>query len=79
MAGYEDEMTSPFPNLESLSALLTEAVQRAAGAEDRERALRSELEETRAQLAAAEDRIRTIMEAWVKSKESLARILNQVS
>ena len=48
MAGYEDEMTSPFPNLESLAALLTTAVQRAVGAEDRERALRSELEETRA-------------------------------
>ena len=55
MAGYEDEMTSPFSNLGSLSALLTEAVQRAVGAEDRERALRSELEQTRAQLAAVEE------------------------
>jgi hypothetical protein len=60
MAGYEDEMTSPFPSLISLSAVLTEAVQRAVGAEDRERALWFELEQTRAQLAATEDRIRTI-------------------
>ena len=71
-------MTSPFPNLESLSALLTKAVQRAVGAKDRERALRSELEETRAQLAAAEDRIRAIMEAWESSEETFARILDQV-
>ena len=34
MEGYEDEMTSPFPSLGSLSALLTETVQRAANAED---------------------------------------------
>ena len=78
MVGYEDEMISPFPNLGSLSALLTEAVQRAVGAEDRERALRFELEHPRAQLAAADDRIRAIQEAWEKSKESLAGILNQV-
>ena len=70
MAGYEDEMTSPFSNLGSLSALLTEAIQRAVGAEDRERALRFELEQTRAQLAATEDRIRAIQEAWEKSEES---------
>ena len=63
MAGYEDKMTSPFPNLGSLSAGLSEAVQRAVGAEDRERALRFELEHTRAQLAVAEDRICAIQEA----------------
>ena len=39
---------------------------------------RFELEQIRAQLAAAEDRIRTIQEAWEKSEESLARILDQV-
>ena len=78
MAGYEDEMTSPFPSLGSLSTLLTEAVQRAANAEDRERALRFELEQTRYQLAAAEDRICTIMKAWEKSEESLGKILDQV-
>ena len=63
-------MTSPFPNLGSLSTLLTETIQRAVVAEDRERALRSELEQTRAQLAAAEEQIRTIMEAWEKSRAS---------
>ena len=78
MAGYEDEMTSPFPSLGHLSALLTEAVQRAADAEDRERTLRFELEQARAQLAAAEDWHRTILKAWEKSEESLARILDQV-
>ena len=78
MAGYGDELTSPFPSLGSLSVVLSEAIQRAVGAEDRERALRFELEQIRAQLAAAEDRIRTIQEAWEKSEESLARILDQV-
>ena len=48
------------------------------GAEDRERALRFELEHTRAQLAAAEDQIRAIQEAWEKSEENLARILDQI-
>ena len=76
MVGYGDEMTSPFPSLGSLSTALSEAVQRAVGAEDRERALRFELEHTRAQLAAAEDRIRAIQEAWEKSEESPARILD---
>ena len=76
MAGYGDEMTSPFPSLGSLSAALSEAVQRAASAEDRERALRFELELTRAQLAAAENRIQAIQEAWKKSEENLARILD---
>ena len=71
-------MTSPFSILGSLSALLTEAVQRAVGADDRERALRFELEHTKAQLAAVEDRIRAIQEAWEKSEENLARILDQV-
>ena len=78
MAGYDDEMTSPFPSLGSLSVVLSETVQRAVGAEDRERALRFELEQIRAQLAAVEDRIRTIQEAWEKSEESLTRILDQV-
>jgi len=78
MAGYEDEMTSPFPSLGHLSALLTEAVQRAADAEDRERTLRFELEQARAQLAAAEDRHRTILKAWEKSEESLGKVLDQV-
>ena len=78
MAGYDDEMTSPFPSLGSLSAALSEAVQRAVGAEDQERAQRFELEHTRAQLAAAEDRIRAIQEAWEKSEENLARILDQI-
>ena len=55
MAGYEDEMSSPLPSLGHHSASLIEAVQRAVGAEDRERALQFELEHTRAQLAAAED------------------------
>ena len=64
MAGYIEEMTSPFPSLGFISAALSEAVQRAVGAEDRERALRFELEHTRAQLAAAEDQIRAIQEAW---------------
>ena len=36
------------------------------------------MEHTRAQLAAAEDQIRAIQEAWEKSEESLARILDQV-
>jgi len=67
MVGYDDEMTSPFPSLGSLSAVLSEAIQRTVGAEDRERALRFELEQTRAQLAVAEDQIRTIQEAWEKS------------
>ena len=71
-------MTSPFPNLGSLSAALSEAVQRAVGTEDRERALRFELEHTRAQLEAAEDQIRAIQEAWEKSEESLTRNLDQV-
>ena len=71
-------MTSPFPSLRSLSAALSEAVQRAVGAEDRERALRFELEQTRAQLAATKDRIRAIQEAWEKSEESLAMIVDQV-
>ena len=70
MACYGDELTSPFPSLGSLSVVMTEAVQRAVGAEDRERALRFELEQTRAQLAATEDRIRAIQEAWEKSEES---------
>ena len=78
MAGYEDEMTSLFPSLGSLSVVLSEAVQRAVGAEDRERALQFELEQIRAQLAAAEDRIRTIQEAWEKSEESLGKVLDQV-
>jgi len=78
MAGYEDEMTSPFPSLGHLSALLTEAVQRAADAEDRERTLRFELEQARAQLAAAEDPHRTILKAWEKSEESLGKVLDQV-
>ena len=78
MAGYEDEMTSPFPDLGSVFALLTKAVQRAVGAEDRERALRFELEQIRAQLAAAEDWIRTIQEEWEKSEESLGKVLDQV-
>ena len=60
MAGHDEEMTSHFPSLGSLSAALSEAVQRAVGAEDRERALRFELDHTRAQLAAAKDRIRAI-------------------
>ena len=76
MAGYEDKMTSPFPSLGSLSVVMTEAVQRAVGVEDRERALRFELEHTRAQLVAAEDRMRAIQEAWEKSEENLARILD---
>ena len=76
MAGYGDEMTSPFPSLGSLSTTLSEAVQRAAGAEDRERALWFELEHTRAQLVAAEDRIQAIQEAWEKSEENLTRILD---
>ena len=78
MEGYGDELTSPFPSLGSLSAALSEAVQRAVGAEDRERALRFELEHTIAQLIAAEDRMRAIQEAWEKSEENLARILDQV-
>ena len=78
MAGYEDEMTSPFPSLGHLSALLSEAIQRAADAEDREQALRFELEQTRAQLAAADDRYHAIMKAWEKSEESLGKILDQV-
>ena len=78
MAGYEDEMTSPFPSLGHLSALLTEAVQRAADAEDRERTLRFELEQARAQLAAAEDWHHTILKAWEKSEESLGKVLDQV-
>ena len=76
MAGYGDEMTSPFPSLGSLSAALSEAVQRAAGDEDQERALWFELEHTRAQLVAAEDRIQAIQEAWEKSEENLTRILD---
>ena len=60
MAGYGDELTSPFPSLGSLSAALSEAIQRAVGAEDRERALQFELEHTRAQLVAAGDRMRAI-------------------
>ena len=76
MAEYVDEMTSPFPNLGSLSTALSEVIQRAVGAKDRERALRFELEHTRAQLAAAEDQIRAIQEAWEKSEESPARILD---
>ena len=76
MEGYGDEMTSPFPSLGSLSAALSEAVQRAVGAEDQERALRFELEHTRAQLAATKDQIRAIQEAWEKSEENLARILD---
>ena len=71
-------MTSPFPSLGSLSAALSEAVQRAVGAEDRERALRFELDHTRAQLAAAEDRICAIQVAWEKSEESLVKILDQI-
>ena len=71
-------MTSHFPSLGSLSAALSEAVQRAVGAEDRERALRFELDHTRAWLAAAEDRICAIQEAWEKSKESLVKILEQI-
>ena len=78
MTGYEDEITSPFPSLGLLSALLTEAVQRAADAEDRERALHFELEQTRAQLAAADDRYRAVMKAWEKSEESLGKVLDQV-
>ena len=70
MAGHDEEMTSHFPSLGSLSAALSEAVQRAVGAEDRERALRFELDHTRAQLAAIEDRICAIQEAWEKSEES---------
>ena len=58
--------------------LLTEAVQRAADAEDRERTLRFELEQARAQLAAAEDPHRTILKAWEKSEESLGKVLDQV-
>ena len=77
MAGYDDEMTSPFPSLGFLSTALSEAVQRAVGAEDRERALRFELDQTRAQLA-AEDRIYAIQEAREKSEENLAKILDQI-
>ena len=76
MEGYGDELTSPFPSLGSLSAALSEAVQRAVGVEDRERALRFELEHTRAQLAVAEDRIHAIQEVWEKSEENLANILD---
>ena len=36
------------------------------------------MEHTRAQLAAAEDQIRAIQEAWEKSEENLTRILDQV-
>ena len=71
-------MTSPFPSLGHLSALLTEAVQRAADAEDRERTLRFELEQARAQLAAVEDWHRAILKAWEKSEESLGKVLDQV-
>ena len=71
-------MTSPFPSLGHLSALLTEAVQRAADAEDRERTLRFELEQARAQLAAAEDQYHTILKACEKSEESLDKVLDQV-
>ena len=71
-------MTSPFTSLGHLSALLTEAVQRAADAEDRERTLRFELEQARAQLAAVEDWHRTILKALEKSEESLGKVLDQV-
>ena len=47
-------------------------------AEDRERALRIELEQTRAQLAVADDRYRAVMKAWEKSEESLGKVLDQV-
>ena len=79
MVGYEDEMTSPFPSLGHLSVLLTEAIQRAADAEDQERALRFELEQARAQLAAAEDQYHTILKACEKSEESLGKVLDQVN
>ena len=36
------------------------------------------MDHTRAQLAAAEDQIRAIQEAWEKSEENLARILDQI-
>ena len=36
------------------------------------------MEHNRAQLVAAEDRMRAIQEAWEKSEENLARILDQV-
>ena len=55
---------------------MSEAVQRAVGAEDRERALRFELEHTKAQLTVAEDRNHAVQEAWEKSEENLARILD---
>ena len=57
--------------------MLSEAVQRVVDAENREQALRSELEQTKAQLAAAEDRIRTILQSWEKFEADYTRLLNQ--
>ena len=74
MAGYESEVTFPFPNLGFLSVLLSEAVQWAVDAENREQAIRSELEQTKAQLVATEDRVRAILQLWEKSKTDYVRL-----